>query len=372
MLNDINFSLSELSVLNVERAIADIKNSLAIVVKHEHNFTSLVISAEYFNTNHIKLLKKLEFNNLQLLISSNRANYLSNSKKFVYPVSIILNINDIDSINLITTSETSLNFQEYNFTQTSNEYNASLHLMKIAELLPAAIIVNIDCNNQYLSKWLNTNRISIIDHTEIMHCLENNASLLQEICRAPLKLKYTPNAEIVAFRATTGGKEHYALIIGDLSTSPTPLVRIHSSCYTGDLLTSLMCDCGDQLTTAIQYMASDKENAGIILYLMQEGRGIGFINKLRTYVLQSKGLDTVEANEAWGFDDDERPFIYACQILNLLNVKKVRLLSNNPQKAVSLKEGGIEILEVLPHKAKKNPYNNLYLKTKAEKLGHKL
>ncbi|MFV9875140.1 MAG: GTP cyclohydrolase II [Rickettsiales endosymbiont of Dermacentor nuttalli] len=371
MLNDINFSSSELSVLYVERAINDIKNSLAIILKHDHNFASLIISAEYFHTNHIKLLNRLNIHKLQLLIPSNRANYLSGSDHFKDPIAIILDINDIDNVNLITSSETTLNLQEYNLIPTDSN-NTALSLMKIAELLPAAIVIDIDYNNEYLNLWLNHNKISILEDKDIINYPKQHPHLLQEICRAPLKLKYTQQVEIVAFRSITGGKEYYALIIGDLSVVSNPVVRIHSSCYTGDLLTSLMCDCGDQLESAIQYMSSSKENTGIIIYLMQEGRGIGFINKLRTYSLQAKGLDTVEANEAWGFDDDERPFAYACQILKALNIKKVKLLSNNPRKAIGLTDGGIEVTEILPHKTNNNSYNDFYLKTKAEKLGHTL
>lgn len=165
-------------------------------------------------------------------------------------------------------------------------------------------------------------------------------------------------------------KEHLAITLGDVAErrEPAPLLRIHSECLTGDALFSLRCDCGFQLEHALQRIAV--EGRGALLYLRQEGRGIGLANKIRAYALQDQGADTVEANEQLGFAADHRQYHTALEMLRALGVRRVRLLTNNPRKINALEEGGIEICERLPLSGYANPYNTAYLSTKARKLGH--
>ena len=191
---------------------------------------------------------------------------------------------------------------------------------------------------------------------------------LEEVCRAPLNLKHVGKAEIIGFRPASGGKEHYAIVVGKGLKTKAPLIRIHSSCYTGDLLDSLACDCGDQLHTALHKM--QEEGGGIVLYLLQEGRGIGLVNKLRTYALQAKGMDTVEANQKLGFDDDERLFLPAAEILKRLKVKRVRLLTNNPRKVSELERLGIKVEARVPHVMHAGTHREGYMTTKSRKMGH--
>lgn len=163
-------------------------------------------------------------------------------------------------------------------------------------------------------------------------------------------------------------KEHLVIALGDLSTPEPVLLRLHSECLTGDALFSLRCDCGPQLEKALERIA--KEGRGAVLYLRQEGRGIGLVNKIRAYYLQDEGIDTVEANEALGHDADERDYKLCEPMLSFFNIKAVRLMTNNPRKVNALEELGFTVTERIGHSIKPNKHNRFYLYTKAKKLGH--
>jgi GTP cyclohydrolase II len=187
------------------------------------------------------------------------------------------------------------------------------------------------------------------------------------VSRARLPLDDLPETQIVAFRASDDGQEHVALVIGAFGGRP-PLVRLHSECLTGDVFGSLKCDCGPQLKEALKIIGA--EGGGVLLYLRQEGRGIGLANKLRAYALQDRGLDTIEANQRLGFGDDEREYAHAAAMLRALGVDRVRLLTNNPAKVNGLVDAGIEVVERVPHHMPANPHNADYLATKRKKSGH--
>ncbi len=174
--------------------------------------------------------------------------------------------------------------------------------------------------------------------------------------------------EIHALEDAENQKEHVALTMGDITGDEPVLVRIHSECLTGDAFFSQRCDCGPQLEAALQKIA--EAGRGVLLYLRQEGRGIGLVNKIKAYALQDQGLDTVEANEKLGFAADARDFGLAGSTLNALNVKKIRLMTNNPRKVAAIETSGIEVVERVPMKYGKNPHNEKYLSTKHGKLGH--
>ena len=175
------------------------------------------------------------------------------------------------------------------------------------------------------------------------------------------------DTQIVAFRASDDGQEHVALVIGAFGGAP-PLVRLHSECLTGDVFGSLKCDCGPQLKEALRIIGAS--GGGVLLYLRQEGRGIGLANKLRAYALQDRGLDTVEANRRLGFADDERDYAHAAAMLRALGIDRVRLLTNNPAKVAGLEAAGIAVVERVPHHMPANPHNADYLATKRKKSGH--
>ena len=172
------------------------------------------------------------------------------------------------------------------------------------------------------------------------------------------------------FRPEDGGEEHYAIEIGKPRRDKPVLARLHSACFTGDLLGSLKCDCGPQLRAALAQMGA--EGAGVLLYLNQEGRGIGLANKMRAYSLQDQGFDTVEANHRLGFEDDERDFRIGSEILKSMGFDQVRLLTNNPKKLEMMTACGLTVCERVPLKVGENPHNQAYLATKAQKSGHLL
>jgi GTP cyclohydrolase II len=192
------------------------------------------------------------------------------------------------------------------------------------------------------------------------------ASEVTLVARARLPLEDMPETQIVAFRSPDG-EEHVALVIGAFGGKP-PLVRLHSECLTGDVFGSLKCDCGPQLREALRLIAA--AGGGVLLYLRQEGRGIGLANKLRAYALQDRGLDTVEANQRLGFADDERDYDHAAAMLRELGVDRVRLLTNNPAKQAGLAAAGITVVERVAHHMPANPHNADYLAVKRGKSGH--
>ena len=197
----------------------------------------------------------------------------------------------------------------------------------------------------------------------------DDAERLAIVARAFLPVAASEVAEIIAFRSPETIEEHVALLIGTPNGSP-PLVRLHSECLTGDVLGSLKCDCGPQLHAALHEIATS--GWGILLYLRQEGRGIGLINKLRAYQLQDQGYDTVDANLRLGFAVDARDFGVAARMLVLLNTPRIRLLTNNPAKVAGLEASGITVIERVPHHVPPNPHNERYLATKRDRTGHQL
>lgn len=203
--------------------------------------------------------------------------------------------------------------------------------------------------------------------------ISGNHAELRFIAEAKLP---TPFAEFTAraYRCPVDGKEHMALTLGDLTSKdpvlPAPLVRVHSECLTGDALFSLRCDCGFQLHAALEQIA--REGRGVLLYLRQEGRGIGLGNKIRAYALQDKGADTVEANHQLGFPADARDYGVAVALLRKLGLKRVRLMTNNPEKLDALRRDGVDIVERVAVERGRNPHNASYLDTKAMKMGHLL
>ncbi len=232
---------------------------------------------------------------------------------------------------------------------------AALRLARLAGLLPAMFVGG---------EAAEPARVSAAAILEVAQ-----AATLRIASRAKLPTRFAERAEIVAFRSEGDAAEHVALIIGKPKGEP-PLVRLHSECLTGDVLGSLKCDCGPQLDDALAAIAAS--GWGILLYLRQEGRGIGLVNKLRAYSLQDQGFDTVDANIRLGFGDDERDFSVAARMLEQLSQREVRLLTNNPRKVAGLEAAGIRIAAQVPLKTPANRHNEAYLDTKRLRSGHKL
>lgn len=235
----------------------------------------------------------------------------------------------------------------------AEESGAAIRLARSAGLLPALWLVDPGAA---------VVRLSVAE-------MEAAAAMpeMRVAARASLPLDGLPDTQIVAFRASDDGQEHVALLVGSFGGG-APLVRLHSECLTGDVFGSLKCDCGPQLKEALRLIGA--AGGGILLYLRQEGRGIGLTNKLRAYALQDRGLDTVEANRRLGFADDERDYRHAAAILRQLGVDGVRLLTNNPAKVAGLEAAGIAVTERVAHHMPTNPHNADYVATKKAKSGH--
>jgi GTP cyclohydrolase II len=230
--------------------------------------------------------------------------------------------------------------------------SAALALTRIAGLLPAL--------------WLVEGETEVAVEPAVIEEAAS-APVATIVARATLPLDDLPPSQMVVFRDSCSGEEHVALVVGAFGGEP-PLVRLHSECLTGDVFGSLKCDCGPQLKEALRILG--RAGGGVLLYLRQEGRGIGLANKLRAYALQDRGLDTVDANRRLGFADDERNYGMAAAMLIALGIDKVRLLTNNPNKLASLKREGIEVVERVAHHMPTNPHNADYIATKKKRSGH--
>ena len=241
-------------------------------------------------------------------------------------------------------------------------HRAAINLTKAARLLPTALVLEL----KDLSQVTDLTTVPLDEACSDFH----DTSPLHSVISARLPLEVSEAGRLHVFRPEDGAEEHYAVEIGQPPRDVPVLSRLHSACFTGDLLGSLKCDCGPQLRGALRQMG--EEGAGVLLYLNQEGRGIGLANKMRAYALQDQGFDTVEANHRLGFEDDERDFRIGAEILKTLGFSSVRLMTNNPKKVAMMEHTGVIVTERVPLKVGENVHNEAYLATKARKSGHLL
>ncbi|HZE83759.1 MAG TPA: bifunctional 3,4-dihydroxy-2-butanone-4-phosphate synthase/GTP cyclohydrolase II [Puia sp.] len=252
---------------------------------------------------------------------------------------------------------------------------ATIDLARLAGFEPAGVLVEImneDGSMARLPQLLDIARkfdMKVVSIKDLIEYRLKTDSLIEEIVRVDMPTQYG-HFKLVAFREKNTANEHLALLKGEWEKDEPVLVRVHSSCFTGDILGSLRCDCGEQLHEALRLV--EREGKGAILYMNQEGRGIGLVNKLKAYKLQENGMDTVEANLHLGFPMDKRDYGVGAQILRYLGITKLRLISNNPRKRAGLLGYGLEIVETVPIEIIPNPHNEKYLQTKRDKLGHEI
>lgn len=252
---------------------------------------------------------------------------------------------------------------------------ATVDLARLAGFAPAGVLVEImndDGTMARLPELLEIAKkfdLKIISIKDLISYRLAQESLIEEEVRVQMPTKYG-DFELIAFRQVNTGEHHLALKKGTWQNDDPVLVRVHSSCFTGDILHSLRCDCGEQLHRAMEMV--EEAGTGVVLYMNQEGRGIGLLNKLKAYKLQEEGKDTVEANLALGFKNDQRDYGVGAQILRHLGVSKIRLMTNNPRKRAGLLGYGLEIVENVPIEIVPNPHNEFYLQTKRDKLGHEI
>ncbi len=242
-------------------------------------------------------------------------------------------------------------------------HRAALALAKSAQMLPAALVLPLG------EAALGSGDLTVLDAADVLDAFARETEL-RPVISARLPMAAAQAGRVHVFRPRDGGVEHYAIEIGQPDRAAPVLARLHSACFTGDVLGSLKCDCGPQLQAALAQMG--EEGSGVLLYLNQEGRGIGLANKMRAYSLQDQGFDTVEANHRLGFEDDERDFRIGAGLLREMGFRRVRLLTNNPRKVEMLNAHGLEVIERVPLQVGATQENQAYLATKAAKSGHLL
>jgi len=257
----------------------------------------------------------------------------------------------------------------------AGQTEATVDLARLAGFSPAGVcceIMNEDgsmARMPQLEAFAGEFDLKIVSVADLIAYRFRHERLITRVAEARLPTPFG-NFKVIAYKASTDPDEHLALVMGDVATDEPVLVRVHSQCLTGDVFHSLRCDCGEQIEMAMKRIS--EEGRGVVLYMRQEGRGIGIHNKIKAYALQDKGMDTVEANISLGFKADQRDYGIGAQILADLGVHNMRLMTNNPKKMSGLESYGLNIVEQLPITTRPNPYNRRYLKTKQKKLGHLL
>ncbi|MFC1941649.1 bifunctional 3,4-dihydroxy-2-butanone-4-phosphate synthase/GTP cyclohydrolase II [Chloroflexota bacterium] len=257
----------------------------------------------------------------------------------------------------------------------AGQTEAALDLARLAHLYPAGVLCEIMNEDGTMARLPQLEIIAdkfglkIISVADLIAYRYRHEKLVHKVAEAKMPTSYGEFI-VAAFKSDADPEEHLALVMGDVATDEPVLVRVHSQCLTGEVFDSLRCDCGEQIQIAMKDIA--KEGRGVLLYMRQEGRGIGIHNKIRAYALQDAGLDTVEANISLGFDPDLRDYGIGAQILAELGLRNIRLLTNNPKKVIGLESYGLKVTEIVPVITSPNKYNRRYLSTKQRKMGHLL
>ena len=263
--------------------------------------------------------------------------------------------------------------QEKGVLRRAGHTEACVDMCRLAGLYPAAALMEIMNDDGTMARlpelreMADAHNIKLISIADLIAYRLKKESIVEKGEEVDMPTLYG-HFHLIPFRQKSNGLEHIALIKGDLTTEDPVLVRVHSSCATGDIFGSMRCDCGDQLHEALRMI--EQEGRGAVIYLNQEGRGIGLMDKMRAYKLQENGMDTVDANICLGHQADERDYGVGAQILRHLGISKMRLISNNPVKRVGLEAYGLSVVENVPIEIKTNPYNEFYMKTKKERMGH--
>jgi GTP cyclohydrolase II len=362
-------------LLGIEVAKLALRQGLPVVICGESGEAALVQAAEAIGLSDLSLLREQSGREPTLVLSAQRARALGCSEQSTGAV-VLRPRGQFDAAVLSTVVDPlaatgpppELLFA-FEVGQTQPYHSAALKLAKLAGLLPAALVAALDVAPDDLLGWAAVRGVPLIAADNVLAYEQHASATLRPVSRAQVPLAVA-DAQLVAFRSSIGSADHLAIIIGRPQRDQPVLTRLHSECFTGDLLGSLRCDCGDQLRGALAAMAA--AGGGVLLYLAQEGRGIGLANKLRAYALQDRGLDTIDANNALGFDPDERFYWPAAEMLRQLGFTKIRLMTNNPDKLAALAHYGIAVAERVPLAFPSNAHNETYLRTKAVRSGHLL
>lgn len=368
-----------ISLLAVDRCVSELRRGRTVAIRGNEGLTALVQAAEGVTELSLQQLSDTAMSDPVLAITARRGIVLDITNKDSAAI-VIKRPNGWRAQNILDLANplSDLGLKKVDLStldvKSAKKYSceaAGIGLAKIARLLPAALVAYIeDEDANVLDAWATRHGLLVVDAGDVFQYEHTQARTLKAVSEAKVPLLDANDTRIIAFRPFDGGLEHLAIVIGEdnLKKNQPVLTRLHSECFTGDLLASLKCDCGDQLRGAINEIAT--AGGGVLLYLAQEGRGIGLVNKLRAYELQDSGFDTIDANEQLGFDADERIYLPAAEILRQLGFKKIRLMTNNPDKIDSLAACGIDVVERVKHSFRSNQHNEQYIKTKVVRSGH--
>ncbi len=360
--------------LEVFHSILELKGGNPIAIRLADGSHILLSSSEHANDYTLELMRKISGSSLSVVINKDRMEYISSKamKELLYSISFSDNFDSEKcqnvSCSVIIDKEKILNGATISLEKNKTVLNL-LELMKINHIIPSIIICYTKSSNQNIqNKTILDTGIMVLDYIDFFNPLINEKNLTL-LSRTSVPILMCKETELISFRSKYDSSDLFAIILKKGDKQKCPKVRVHSQCITGDLLDSLKCDCGSQLKSAIKMLSL---SGGILLYMPQEGRNIGLLNKLRTYELQSHGLDTIDANLALGFDSDQRNYVFASEMLRLLRVNEVKLITNNPDKCTQLKNGGIKVKETIQLKVDVFDEAKGYLETKKSRSGHNL
>jgi GTP cyclohydrolase II len=364
------------SMVAVDRAAGDLRRNSAVVIDDDRGAV-LAQAAETVTAESLAALSRLANGNVSLALTARRASVLkllgSAAGIVTLPIAdttdpaVIRYLIDPTYPPVAATTAGVIPCPEIGDCRA----RAAVMLAKLAQLLPATLIAPLpDADPDAVARLAAEQNLLRVAARAVIDYPTYVAATLQPVSEARVPLSVAEDARVVGFRPADGSAEQFAILIGDPVAHQPALCRIHSECFTGDLLGSLRCDCGPQLQAALGLMG--EAGHGVLLYLAHEGRGIGLINKLRAYRLQDCGLDTVDANQHLGFEPDERSYRAAAVMLRHLGIGSVRLLTNNPAKVEALEREGVSVVERIPHATAPNRHNLGYLTTKASRSGHLL
>lgn len=381
MSSDVNgSSMSDaMTMVSVNRAVADLRRGSFVVIENRGE-VALTQAAEAVTPESLERLGRSGQGQLRLALTANRARVLdfpaSKAPVVLLPITDSVNADTVRRLVDPTWARNvhAPHLPEPIALQEADDdscASAAIRLSKLAEMLPAAVTIPLagDWFEQLSGSAANRDLLTV-EADAIARYTSLSADTLRPVTEARMPLAAAENARIIGFRPADGGAEHFAIVIGDPEANQPALCRLHSECFTGDILGSMRCDCGPQLNHALELIG--EAGHGVLLYLAHEGRGIGLMNKLRAYQLQDRGLDTVDANEHLGFEPDERSFQAAASMLKHLGIEKIRLMTNNPAKVEALVLEGVNVVERQRHALPANPHNRSYLQTKALRSGHLL
>ncbi len=358
---------------HAERGLFDLQRGRPVCVTDDSGPTrALLAAAEGLTSETLELLRRVGVADVSLTVTGHRARTLGLSHQGHGPTDISVRLpeeTDPSQILELACSASSTLVPARDARRATDAEAGGLRIARLARLLPAVVAVEVAASDAEVDAMIANGDVLSVGTSDIAGLALNGPLEVTHVTEGPVPLVDAEDAQFVSFREGSGMLEHVAILTGDREQWPDPVpVRIHSACLTGDLFGSLRCDCGEQLRGSLRVFAA--RGGGVLLYLSQEGRGIGFSNKLRAYSLQQRGLDTVDADCTLGFGADERRYDAAVAMLRHLKVARVQLLTNNPEKVRALREAGIEVIDRQPLYGTLNPHNVRYVRAKVQRAGH--